>query len=528
MTHGEHWIAGKLSQQVPATFYSVNPRTREQGSIGFSDATGAEIDRACAAAREAFAVTRTYSAARLADFLDAVAAKIESHKDDMIATADRETALGEARLTGELGRTTGQLRAFAGLLREGSYVGAIIDSALPDRKPAPRQDIRRMLHPIGPVAVFAASNFPFAFSVCGGDTASAWAAGCPVVVKAHPGHPETAQLFAQAVTEALSDSGFPAGFFSLLHGTGYEVGTRLVQHEAISTVGFTGSFGGGMALYKAAAQRHQPIPVYAEMGSVNPTIITQKTLETRGEALAEGLVNSVLLGAGQFCTNPGLVLMQDSAEARSFVHMIAEKVSARTPQVLLNAQILAGLEKSIALTTGASAVTVVTGGQPANEPGYCFQNTVLQTNGRDFLAQPGLAREHFGPVTLLVLCSDRDEWMHVLAALEGQLTASVHGEPDEAVELVDVLGLLREKAGRVIWNGFPTGVEVVYAQQHGGPFPATTAPATTSVGLTAVARFLRPVAYQNMPDALLPDALKMNNPLGIWRIVNGELTRATG
>jgi 2,5-dioxopentanoate dehydrogenase len=527
MMTGAHWIAGLNSQQGETHFFSVNPRTRDRGTIAYADATIGEIDAACQAAAQAFQETRLYPAARLAGFLDAVANALEQKRDVLVSVADRETALGETRLNGELGRTTGQLRAFAGLLNEGSYVEAIIDSAQPDRKPAPRPDIRRMLHPLGPVAVFAASNFPFAFSVCGGDTASAWAAGCPVVVKAHPGHPDTSALFAEIVTETVRAVGFPPGFFSLLHGAGHQVGSRLVRHDAIAAVGFTGSQAGGNALFSEACRRPNPIPVYAEMGSINPILITRRALELRLDALAEGLAGSVLLGAGQFCTNPGLIVLEDNSESRRFVHEMGKKLSERAPQVLLNEQVLTGLSKAVDQTLRAG-VEIVAGGAAAQADGFCFQNTLLQTSGAALLANPDLEREHFGPVTMAVLCTDMDEMLAVVQSLEGQLTLTLHAEADEADEHHALLTLMREKAGRVIWNGYPTGVEVVYAQQHGGPYPATTAPATTSVGLTAIYRFLRPVAYQNLPDVLLPDALRQANPLGIWRIVDGQRTQAPG
>lgn len=527
MTHGEHWIAGKLSQQGPATFYSVNPRTRDLGTIAYADATIGEIDGACQAAAQAFQETRLYPAARLAGLLDAVANALEQKRDVLVNVADRETALGETRLNGELGRTTGQLRAFAGLLKEGSYVEAIIDSEQSGRKPAPRPDIRRMMHPLGPVAVFAASNFPFAFSVCGGDTASAWAAGCPVVVKAHPGHPDTSALFAEIVTETVRAVGFPPGFFSLLHGAGHQVGSRLVRHDAIAAVGFTGSQAGGNALFVEAGRRPQPIPVYAEMGSINPTLITRRALQSRLDSITDGMAGSVLLGAGQFCTNPGLVVLEDSSESRRFVHEMGKKLSERVPQVLLNEHVLNGLSRAVEQTIRAG-VEIVAGGAPVQADGFCFQNTLLQTTGAALLANPDLQREHFGPVTMAVLCTDAEEMAAVVQSLEGQLTVSLHAEVDEVEEQSPLIALMREKAGRVIWNGFPTGVEVVYAQQHGGPYPATTAPATTSVGLTAIYRFMRPVAYQNMPDVLLPEALKHANPLGIWRIVDGERTQAPG
>jgi NADP-dependent aldehyde dehydrogenase len=516
---GYHLIAGLPSREAAPTFAAFNPRTRQEGARIYAEATAAEIDRAAAAARAAFAQTRAYPATRLADFLDAVAGEIDALGDALIAAADAETALGTPRLTGERARTTGQLRAFAALLREGSYVEAIIDRAQPDRQPAPRPDLRRMRVPLGVVAVFGASNFPLAFSVAGGDSASAWAAGCPVIVKAHPGHPHTSALTAGAVMRAAAACAFPPGFFSLVHGETPEVGQALAAHPAIDAIGFTGSHRAGRALFDTAARRPRPIPVYAEMGSVNPVVITEGALLARAGVLADGLAASAVLGAGQFCTNPGLVFLTASAAAEAFLADYTAKMTAKTPGVLLNRAVEHGLERAVA-ETRAAGVAVQVGGAFASEG--CFAHTVMTADGAAFLRESDrLQTEMFGPVTLIVVCADEAERVAALGRLHGQLTATVHAEADEADAAAPILAVLAEKAGRVLWNGFPTGVEVVYAQMHGGPYPATTAPATTSVGMTAIARFMRPVAFQNWPDALLPPALQEANPLGITRLVDG-------
>lgn len=523
---GSHFIAGQPNRQAAPSFASVNPRTRAQGEICFADATAEEIHRAVSAAADAYEQTHRFSAARLADFLDAAAQAILDLGDELLQTADAETALGLPRLTGERGRTTGQLQAFARLLREGSYVNAIIDTAQPDRQPAPRPDIRRMLLPIGPVAVFAASNFPFAFSVAGGDTASAWAAGCPVVVKAHPGHPATSELVATAIYRAIEATGFPQGWFSLLHGTSIEVGQRLIQHPKLEAVGFTGSLRAGRALFDTAAKRERPIPVYAEMGSVNPVVILPGALATRAEALAEGFVGSVTLGTGQFCTNPGLALLVKSPEADAFIESVRAKMEAREAGVLLNPAIERGLVTTVESTVARGTVQTLTGGAALGGEACRYANTVLTAEGIDFIHDAALQTEHFGPVTLIVRCDSIDQLEEALRSLHGNLTGTLHAETSDLEQAGRLAEVLREKVGRLIWNGFPTGVEVVHAMQHGGPYPATTAPATTSVGMTAVQRFLRPVAYQNMPEALLPPALHNANPLGIWRIVNNEWTQA--
>ncbi len=523
---GSNFIAGETSQMGTSTFTSVNPRTKKAADTLFHNATTEEIHNAVTAAVQAYEKTRHYSAARIADFLDKAAEEIIALGDELLQTADMETGLGLPRLTGERGRTTGQLQAFAKLLREGSYVEAIIDTALPDRQPAPRPDIRRMRFPIGPVAVFSASNFPFAFAVAGGDTASAWAAGNPVIVKGHPGHPATSELFARAINRAVTATGFPSGWFSLLQGATVEVGQLLVQHPYLQAVGFTGSLRGGRAIYDTAAKREHPIPVYAEMGSINPLLILPGAVTARAETLAEGLVASATMGAGQFCTNPGVVFMLDSTETQDFINLYRDKMAARSPGVLLNEHIESGLEHAVAATQARSTIHTLTGGFVVDGEAFSFANTVMKTSGADFVADLGLQAEHFGPVTLFVVCATADELTSALQALHGNLTATIHAEAHESDAAKPYVDVLREKVGRLLWNGFPTGVEVVYAQVHGGPYPATTAPATTSVGLTAIQRFMRPVAFQNCPDSLLPEALQNANPLNIWRTVNHELTRS--
>ncbi len=516
---GHNYIAGGTSAQGEQTFTSVNPRSKTAGKLSFHNATQNEIDRAVQAAVAAFQETRSYPASKIADFLDEVAGQIEALGEDLLNTADMETGLGIPRLTGERARTTGQLRAFAALLREGSYRRAIINTAQPS--------IRQMQFPIGPVAVFAASNFPFAFAVAGGDTASAFAAGCPVVAKGHPGHPATSEMFAQAISSAVKAQRFPAGMFSMIQGSTIEVGQWLVQHDGIEAIGFTGSLRAGRAIYDTAARRPRPIPVYAEMGSVNPQIITQAALAQRAEAIAVGLVNSVTLGSGQFCTNPGLVLMEDSQATQAFIQSVTDKMQAAPTGVLLNAAIESGLELTVSQTKAKPDVKVLTGGERiADSDFFCYGNTVMQTTAAAIRADDRLQVEHFGPVTLFVLCQDMQDLRKTVAALEGNLTSSIHAEESEMEHIGDLLHQLRGKAGRVIWNDFPTGVAVVQAMQHGGPYPATTAPGTTSVGMTAIYRFMRPVAFQNVPDALLPPALQDANPLGIIRIVDDEYTDA--
>ncbi len=514
-------IAGEHSTVTNATFQAENPRTRQPLDTVFYNASADDINRALTHAVEAFAQTRNYPASKLANFLDTVADEIESLGDELITICDSETGLGTTRLTGERGRTTNQLRAFANLLREGSYVEAIIDTAQPERQPNPRPDIRRMLFPLGPVAVFGASNFPLAFSVAGGDTAAAFAAGCPVVVKAHPSHPATSEMVASAINNAIKVCDFPVGFFSLIQGNTIEVGQILVQHSQLEAVGFTGSLAGGRAIFDTASQRSKPIPVYAEMGSINPVVILPDALATRAESIADGLVNSITLGAGQFCTNPGIVFLLNDDNADLFVQMVNAKMREKPSATLLNAGILHALERTVAQTVDRDGVQFDAQGNTNAEAGYTFPNTLLSTDAQNFRMDDELQVEHFGPVSLFVRCDTLDDLHTSLRHLEGNLTATVHAETSEQAQAGIVFDILREKVGRVILNGYPTGVEVVHSMHHGGPYPATTAPATTSVGMTAIKRFMRPVAFQNLPDALLPDALKTENPLNIWRIFDG-------
>ncbi|WP_437779027.1 aldehyde dehydrogenase (NADP(+)) [Sorangium sp. So ce1097] len=478
----------------------------------YRDATADEIDaaaRAAAAAAQAFAGLAPEVRAR---FLETAADEIMALGDPLIQTAHRETGLPVARLEGERGRTTGQLRLFAAVVREGSWVDARIDPALPDRKPLPRPDVRRMLRPIGPVAVFGASNFPLAFSVAGGDTASALAAGNPVVVKAHPAHPGTSDLVASALRSAVQKAGLPAGVFGMVHGASPEVSLALVRHEAIQAVGFTGSTRAGRALFDAAAARPRPIPVFAEMSSINPLVVLPGALRERRDAIAEGLASSCTLGVGQFCTKPGLVLGLASPEWDAFARSVADRARAIAPGVMLHAGIQQSFDRAVRELKGVEWLT---------DAGA----RVARVSAADFARQPHLAHEIFGPYTLLVAASDRGELLQLLGALEGQLTATLHGTDDDlaaAQDLVDVLGRV---AGRLVFNGYPTGVEVSHAIHHGGPYPASSDARFTSVGSAAIFRFARPVCYQACPPALLPRELRDENPLGISRLVDGRPTR---
>ncbi|WP_420150926.1 aldehyde dehydrogenase (NADP(+)) [Spirosoma sp.] len=505
------------------SFQGINPATGESLPGFFQEATADEVAQACEQASKAFSQYRKKTGAQKAHFLEQIAAEIEALGDELLTRAQAESGLPLARLTGERGRTAGQLRLFAEYLREGSWVNARIDTAMPERQPLPRPDLRQMLRPLGPVGIFGSSNFPLAFSVAGGDTASALAAGCPVVVKAHPAHPGTSQLVGEAIQRAVDVCGMPAGTFALVHGRTTAVGMAIVEHPAIKAIGFTGSLRGGKALFDAAARRPEPIPVYAEMGSTNPVFFLPNVLKEKGGALALAYVNSVTLGVGQFCTNPGLAIVQQSSEADTFVQEATKAVTNSQPAAMLTQGIQRAFTAGLDTLSQASGVQVLA--QAAAVESFANGTPTLLTAKADtLLANPLIAEEVFGPSSVVVEATNREQLLAVAKELEGHLTATVYGTDEELLEYADLLEILEQKVGRLLINGFPTGVEVSHAMQHGGPYPATTDSRSTSVGTNAILRFARPVCYQNFPDALLPDELKSDNPLRIWRLVDGKWT----
>ncbi len=451
-----------------------------------------------------------------------IAERIESIAGEVIERAAQETALPPARLQGETARTCGQLRLFAQVVEEGSWVQARIDRAAPERKPQPKPDIRSMLRPLGPVVVFGASNFPLAFSVAGGDTVSALAAGNPVIFKAHPAHPGTGELVGRAIQQSVRECGLPEGVFSLLFDAGTQVGTALVKHPLIKAGAFTGSRGAGRALMDIAAARQEPIPFYAEMSSTNPMFILPGALRERGEAIATGLHGSYTLGAGQFCTKPGMVFLPEGSDAAAFAKKLQELVSAATPFHLLTRTIHSSYDSAIAAR--GKDTKLVAEGPAAGDAGFAACAALFETEAASFL-ESGLDAEIFGPTTLLVRHSSREQVLEIARGLEGHLTATIHGTEDDLRAFADLLAILENKVGRLVFNSFPTGVEVTHAMVHGGPYPATSDGRSTSVGSQAIFRFARPVCYQGFPDGALPDALKDANPLGIWRMVDGEMTR---
>lgn len=515
---GTSWLGGERAAASGRTFVGVDPATGAALEPLFHAATEADVDAACSRAAAAFEVYGRSAPSVRAAFLRGIADALEAVRDAIVARAHSESGLPLPRLTGELGRTTGQLRLFAEVAAEGSWVDARIDRADPDRKPLPRPDVRSMRRPLGPVAVFGASNFPLAFSVAGGDTASALAAGNTVVAKAHPAHPGTSEMAAAAIASAAEAAGLPAGVFALLFDDGIAVGEALVRHPLVRAVGFTGSRVAGQALARIASERPQPIPVYAEMGSVNPVLVLPGALAERGRAIADGLHASVTLGVGQFCTNPGLVFVPAGADADAFAERLAELTRAAAGGVMLTPRIASvyasGVERlrgKAELLAEAPAGTALSHGRPA----------VFRADGATVLGSHGLTDEVFGPSTLLVRYRDRAELLRLVGALEGQLTATVHASAAELPDYADAVGALEAKSGRLVFDQFPTGVEVGHAMVHGGPVPATSDGRSTSVGTRAIERFARPVAFQNAPAHALPPELQDANPLGIARLVDG-------
>jgi len=507
--------------------YASDPITGKRLQPGFIPATDDEVERAVRLASEAFA---TYGHSRGRDraaFLRTIATKIESMAGEIIERAGLETALPPARLQGETARTCAQLRLFAQVAEEGSWVGARIDRADPDRKPAPRPDIRSMLRPLGPVVVFGASNFPLAFSVAGGDTASALAGGNPVIVKAHAAHPGTSELVGQMVREAVRECSMPEGVFSLLFGRGAQLGIALMQHPLVKAGGFTGSRSAGRVLMDVAAARPEPIPFYSEMSSTNPVFVLPGALKERGESIAAGLHTSFTLGAGQFCTKPGMVFLPQGHEAVRFTDQLRELVSRSAPFHLLTSVIHSSYDSAIvARKSGAAATLVAEAPKAAQQAGFTASSVLFETDAETFLRSE-LDGEIFGPPTLLVRHSHRDQILEIARNLEGHLTATIHGTEEDLHDFADLVAILENKVGRLVFNGFPTGVEVSHAMVHGGPYPSTSDGRSTSVGSRAIFRFTRPVCYQGFPQTALPEELKDSNPLGIWRMIDGEMTRAT-
>jgi acyl-CoA reductase-like NAD-dependent aldehyde dehydrogenase len=503
------------------TFNSVDPRTG--AAVATFDEAQRDDVRAAVTAAAAAAPALGDRDHRIA-LLRGAAARLRVAGDEIVATCEAETGLPEVRLRSELERTAGQLELFASVVEAGDHVEAIIDTPDPDATPIPRPDVRRMLVPLGPVAVFGASNFPLAFSTAGGDTASALAAGCPVVVKGHPSHPGTGELVARELRAAAADAGLPEGTFAHLLASGVEVGEALVDDPGVTAVGFTGSIAGGRAVHDRAARRPVPIPVYAEMGSINPIVVTEAALAARAGAIADGLLASVATFGGQLCTKPGVVFVPAGAAGDAFAADVAARLDAVEPTVLLNERVRDALAAAVDRLAARPEVRAVSTAPPARaEAGFFHQPAAFEAPAAAAAAGSELLEEHFGPVVVLLRHGSAGELRAALGQLEGQLTASLHAQPGE--DVTELVGLLSERAGRLIFDGFPTGVAVTHGMHHGGPYPACSNPLHTSVGATAIRRWLRPVAFQNAPAAVLPAELRDDNPLGIWRRVDGEPTR---
>ena len=526
MVTGKNYIGFDLSATGSVKYRTFNPLLNIENDTVFIEASEEEVKKATSLAAEAFAVYSTVSGKKKAVFLNAIADEILALDGELIKMYCSESGLPEGRAIGERGRTIGQLRAFADLVTEGSWVEATIDTGIPDRAPAPKPDLRKMMVPLGPVVVFGSSNFPFAFSTAGGDTAAALAAGCPVIVKSHPMHAGTSELVASAIVKAAKKTGMPNGVLSNLNSSGLSVGAQLVQDPNVKAVGFTGSIKGGRALFDMAAQRAEPIPVFAEMGSINPVVALTSALVQNGDDWAKQYAGSINLAAGQFCTNPGLILGVKSTSLDSFITTLGNEIEQLDPTCMLHPNIHSNFEKGKGELAKQGGVTVAASYDTEVAPNFA-QQKVLTVNGSNFLKNPTLHQEVFGPFSIVVRCTDSKELTTIINHLEGQLTGTILGSEDEIKANPELVQALQGRVGRIIFNGVPTGVEVCPAMQHGGPYPASTDSRFTAVGIHSIKRWVRPLSYQNWPDRLLPVELQNENPLNILRLVNNSATKAT-
>ncbi|PQA89405.1 aldehyde dehydrogenase (NADP(+)) [Hyphococcus luteus] len=502
---GEHFIGAKRRKSADK-FYAANPALNEAIEPAISQATADDVECAAMAAADAAEAYERIGADRRAQFLDAISEHILGLGETLLQRAHEETGLPLARLEGERGRTVGQLKLMAAEARDGVWMSLRVDPALPDRKPAPRSDLRMRKKALGPVAIFGASNFPLAFSVAGGDAASALAAGCPIVVKAHPAHPGVSELIATAIIRAAEETGMPEGVFSLLQGNTHEAGQALVADPRIKAVGFTGSRQGGLALMKIAAARETPIPVYAEMSAINPVILLPGALKERAPDLGQAFVASLTLGAGQFCTNPGLVIALAGPELDAFAAAAEAAIDETAQQVMLTSSICESYKSGVEALTSQDGIAAHLPA-PASARNCCAP-ALFRTTAARFAGNHALQKEVFGPASVIVACETHEEIAALLTKLEGQLTISIHCTEDDASRAAALLPLMEEKAGRIVANGWPTGVEVCHAMVHGGPFPATSDGRTTSVGTLSIERFVRPICYQDFPAQLLPPVLR--------------------
>jgi NADP-dependent aldehyde dehydrogenase len=521
MITGKNYIGNQLSAKGTKTYKTFNPLLNIENEICYHEVTTEEINKAVILAVQSFKEFKKTSGVRKGIFLNAIADEILALGDELIKIYCSENGLLESRAKGELDRTIGQLRMFADLVKEGSWVQATIDTAIQDRYPISKPDLRKMLVPLGPVVVFGASNFPLAYSTAGGDTASVLAAGCPVIIKSHPMHAGTGELVASAIIKAAKKTDMPNGVFSNLNSSGIEVGVQLVQHPDIKAVGFTGSIQGGRALYDLASQREEPIPIFAEMGSINPIVILPGAVKSKGLNLAKTIANSITLGTGQFCTNPGLILGIQGDSLNNFIQNLSDEIVKVEPTCMLHPNIIGNYERNKTKALEQKGITVTADYESEVETNYARQ-TIVTVNGKIFLENVALHQEIFGPFSMVVQCQDADQLEMIISKLEGQLTGTIIANDSEILSYTNVIEALQNRVGRIIFNGVPTGVEVCPSMQHGGPYPASTDSRFTAVGIHSIKRWVRPFSFQNCPDHLLPDELKNKNPLKISRFVDGE------
>ncbi|MCB0371854.1 MAG: aldehyde dehydrogenase (NADP(+)) [Muricauda sp.] len=506
MITGKNCIGGTWKADGNIEFRTINPKLNIENPTVFLEATSQEIEEAAGSAWKAFKVFRKMSGAKRAKFLNAIADEILALDQELVETYMLESGLPEGRAVGERGRTVFQLRSFANLVENEDWRENTFDAAEPDRQPIPKADLRKTMIPLGPVAVFGASNFPLAYSTAGGDTASALAAGCPVIVKSHPMHAGTSELVAQAIVRAAEKTGMPVGVFSNING-GIQAGVDLVSHPKVKAVGFTGSIGGGRALFDLASKREEPIPVFAEMGSINPVIISSDAIAKRGSDLAKTYAGSITLGTGQFCTNPGLLLTVKGNATEDFIQELAKETIAIDPQCMLHPNIKKGYETKGENVISQSGVAVVGRFDGKLDSNYA-PSIIATVSGSDFLKNPKMHQEVFGPFSLVVQCTNDTELIQIIDGLEGQLTGTLIAEQNDSLDLVEIVEALQNRVGRIIYNGVPTGVEVCPAMQHGGPYPASTDSRFTAVGTHSIKRWVRPVSYQSFPTGLLPEHLR--------------------
>ena len=523
MITGKNYVGNALSAKGTKTFKTFNPQTNTENTFAITEATSEEISRAAELAADAFQTYSKKSGKEKATFLRAIAEEIEALGDTLVEVYTSESGLPVGRAQGERGRTVGQLRAFATHIEEGTWVEATIDTAQPNRQPMAKTDLRKMNIALGPIVVFGASNFPLALSTAGGDTAAALAAGCPVIVKSHPMHAGTGELVSSAIIKAAEKTGMPNGVFSNLNSSGIEVGQELVQHPNVKGVGFTGSIRGGRALFDLAAKRPEPIPVFAEMGSINPVVFLPEALNKKAEDWAKTYAGSITLGAGQFCTNPGLLLGVKGASLNQFGQTLAEEIVKIEPTCMLHPNIFGAYESGKEKAIAQDGLEVLA--NYSNDAASNFgRQIVSKVDGNTFLNNPTLHHEVFGPFSLIVECEDETQLEQVLNELEGQLTGTIVATDDELVSNLGIISALQNRVGRIIFNGVPTGVEVCPSMQHGGPYPASTDSRFTAVGVDSIKRWVRPFSFQAWPNNLLPDELKNENPLNILRNVDGVKT----